>query len=1578
MRFIYACLMLGGLALGLTSSSFSQDGKSGDSKPKQQADEKTLDAMIARLHQELRPSSAELRQQVTTWEGQFGSGEWTVLKPSLVESVEGATLAVLDDKSILVAGTRPDKDTYHVELRTDRPHVGAIRIEALPHDSLPNSSSGRGKDGGFVLTEVGVSAGARRLPTPQGRFLRVQGRGEQVLNGAEVQVFSRGSNIAMAGTLSASSEAPKSLPEYLIDGVLRLGFGTAKQRDPWWEIDLGKTAPVDHISVWGHYFSRDWRRGLNGARLILYDADREPVWETTIDSFDRRTITRNTNGLLPVKLSRATATFEDAALTDSPYRSASAHSTIDDDDHGTAAGWSVGSHGVERHSVAFTTDDIAGDDGCVLSVDLQQHHGQGQLLGRFRISVAETILPVLPPRVAAAIAVRAAERSATDWAVLEDHVYENGRLADDLRPDAAWMMERLADRMQMRVLASDFDDAVRWAREAMLLEQRRGGSALEVLEAAMQVAQLCEAVGMSQSFAPELQQLTDLARKQHGADEWLVEFAQETLGTWARLSDDQKSLDRLAVAAKQYLTTQMGILHAERASVASKFPGLATDAAEAVSSRRVLVGEETYATGLALYVAGVRFLIQKQYDEAIPVLQSAVEILGSVAPKCPKTGRTHEALARCYSMRNAHEPALASLQATLRTYESIFPENDPRIARARSSLARLAPSANEYSLAVEQSALAVESLRKHETTHRSELAEALAVRGSLLISVGDADGASKLLDEARQLYVSLGQSESQQMASVMRSLGTAYSWDRNRSFDAQRDWEEALRIAELNEDDPLIAHICVSMAMQYDSHGESVLARPLLERAVRIHQRLGETDAGAAFCLRNWGAFLARTGTTKVDSLEAEKVLVQALEVYREEFGPKHPVVGVCLGQLGEVRAALGKLKRAKSDLERAIEITRKEVGEKSPNYVWQSVALAEVLTELGEVEPAEKILTPLLDLVKEVTDDKSFELQRVTAALGVLSLKSGDLSGAAKNLRLALETRLRQSAVIVRSLPEAEALAYQQETLAFFEQWYAAVAMRRETLEADSVYELVWEARGLVARELARRRAISLSHVELSKPQQKLARIRRRLSDLYGNGDVGGWSAAWRNAIGELTQEAVALEKEIAAQPNRQFQGRHKRPGPLDGIGPSELVRLEAFPADAALVEFVRYRRIVDTGQGRMKQVPHYDAFVLRPDDSPTGFSTQWVELGRADELDELIDRWRIAVAPDGLIRGLRRIGPAAAAPDAKLRQSLWQPVEKHLKGCETIVLIPTGALWRLPWGALPSNQRSRFLIEDFSLTTISHGSLLYDVLTRDKTKNEQNLFVGGIDFGKPSRIADDHRRNWRKLESSEREIDAILPMYKAGLAHKLSGVDATEFRLRELMPNSRIVHIATHGILADELMREAQQPGAELIAHRGFAMQGKRGTISGRHPMLLSWIMLANANQPAAVDATGVPTGPDGLLTAEEVIDTDLSGVELVVLSSCETGLGNIIGGEGVFGLQRAFQVAGCRSAVASLWPVRDSDAAAVMTRFHRNLVSGEMGKLEALRKAQLAMLRGELGKPGRRPIQAWAGWSLSGDWR
>jgi CHAT domain-containing protein len=217
------------------------------------------------------------------------------------------------------------------------------------------------------------------------------------------------------------------------------------------------------------------------------------------------------------------------------------------------------------------------------------------------------------------------------------------------------------------------------------------------------------------------------------------------------------------------------------------------------------------------------------------------------------------------------------------------------------------------------------------------------------------------------------------------------------------------------------------------------------------------------------------------------------------------------------------------------------------------------------------------------------------------------------------------------------------------------------------------------------------------------------------------------------------------------------------------------------------------------------------------------------------------------------------------------------------------------------------------------------------------------------------------------------VLSLYRAAFADQpadlLAGADAGEAALKQRLDGGRVrvVHLATHGFfespdrfdaLRADWIRE-EPPFRPAPADRTV----EDHTVSALAPLVRSGVVLTGggAIKPEPISfagniarSGGRPVSEDGIFTAEEVRPLDLRGTELVVLSACETGLGDIEAGQGVLGLQRAFHAAGARAVVASLWKVDDAATATLMERFYTNLWTKRLPKLEALRQAQLDVLR------------------------
>ena len=220
--------------------------------------------------------------------------------------------------------------------------------------------------------------------------------------------------------------------------------------------------------------------------------------------------------------------------------------------------------------------------------------------------------------------------------------------------------------------------------------------------------------------------------------------------------------------------------------------------------------------------------------------------------------------------------------------------------------------------------------------------------------------------------------------------------------------------------------------------------------------------------------------------------------------------------------------------------------------------------------------------------------------------------------------------------------------------------------------------------------------------------------------------------------------------------------------------------------------------------------------------------------------------------------------------------------------------------------------------------------------------------------------------LPRTRAEILAIADSFKdkfpdATAPKLLRKKEPTEEEVRRDAPGRRFLHLATHGYFASPDLRSALGPAVRPAGRVSALAPGLidpfgGSTPAGWHPELLSGIALAGANPPKHPRAAD---SDDGILTAMEVGLLDLTGVELTVLSACETGLGESAGGEGLLGLQRAFQAAGARSVVASLWSVDDPATQDLMEQMYEHLWKGKgvpASLASAMQKAQVELLRGE----------------------
>jgi CHAT domain-containing protein len=504
-----------------------------------------------------------------------------------------------------------------------------------------------------------------------------------------------------------------------------------------------------------------------------------------------------------------------------------------------------------------------------------------------------------------------------------------------------------------------------------------------------------------------------------------------------------------------------------------------------------------------------------------------------------------------------------------------------------------------------------------------------------------------------------------------------------------------------------------------------------------------------------------------------------------------------------------------------------------------------------------------------------------------------------------------------------------------------------------------------------ARREALLVGGAgEAEELYAELRAVRARLvrALMHGEGDR---DPAKRRALAEgLRQRHDELERELARRVRSYAALREAQ-----RAGPDEVAARLA--PGFVLIELVKYRHLTYRAREptRPEGTLRYAAVLLwREAGKPDAARARLVALGPAEPLERAVRAWR------GSVQAGRVDGEAEGA----LRERVWAPVAAALPATvKGLVVAPDAGLALLPFEAFRLED-GKYLVERYPVSYVSSGR---DLMPRPlpKERSAQALIVADPDYNArpgPDRAAPGGAGlRFRSLPGFAREAEAAAralrgrPDWRVRLVR---GAEATEEEVAQ-GKRPRLLYCITHGFfLADPERPQAKDGLLRDLELVETGPTGARLPDFGQDPRLRSGLALAGANHGPERAAKGLS---DGLLTALEVEGLDLWGTELVVLSACETGLGEVEVGEGVLGLRRAFQLAGARTVLASLWKVPDAETERLMSAFLSRWLKGE-GKAEALRGAQLEMIRGLRVSPAAARRQApplyWAGFVCHGDAR
>jgi CHAT domain-containing protein/tetratricopeptide (TPR) repeat protein len=1029
----------------------------------------------------------------------------------------------------------------------------------------------------------------------------------------------------------------------------------------------------------------------------------------------------------------------------------------------------------------------------------------------------------------------------------------------------------------------------------------------------------------------------------------------------------------------------------------------------ALATREALFGRDHTETAQSLNNLAMVQYARGDYAAAQPMLERALAIYRTaLGRRDPATISLLNNLAGVLVARAEYAAARPLYDEALEAGKQGFGEDHPAYASLLTGMADLHRRQGDYAAARPFYERALAIRKKALGGRHPETTQALKNLGVLFVEQGNYAAARPLYEQALTIRKEVLGERHPDIASSLNDLADL-AMTRGDYAAARPLYEQALAVrrAALGHDHPETAEALNNLASLFAAQGDYAAARPLYEQALAIREKVhGRRHPEVAATVNNLAALLV----SEADYAAAEPLLRRALEILGEAHGPGHPHTAVALSNLAALLSRRGDHAAARLLYEAALDIHRKALGPDHPDTAIALNNLAATLCALGQVEAAR----PLYDEALEITT-RSYGKRHPTTAIGLLNLavlqwRRGAAADAGRVMARGLE-------IVGDNMELASAGQSERQQLTMARMLRAALdgylsLSRQNRLPGDTAYRYVLIWKGAV---FARQRATRLARRVAGRGgEPKVVELMNDLVDTAGqlatfalSTPEPGRRADWTRRVAELTERKEHLEAELArTSPEYRSRGARLAADPD---------RLPAcLPPEVALVDLLEYEdfSLPPARRGALRKERRLVAFVVRPDQPILR-----LELGAAAQIDALVAAWEAALrrrADLGLVGG----------PGTELRRAVWERLEPHVAAARTVLISPDGALARLPMAALPGRKPGTYLIEERALATVPVPHYLPEWLNGRGQADAQPsagaeiapalMLVGDVDFDAAPGRQDEGARvqpttsraragSWKQfapLPATRQEIESMQESFRRGWPDSrvevLQRALATEGALRRLSPQSRYLHLATHGYFAGEGIRSALDPPSEdpatTLGQPRLEIDpfGGRGVV-GFHPGLLSGLALAGANRPWVLGQD------DGVLTSLEVAELDLSGVDLAVLSACQAGLGAPRRGEGLLGLQRAFQVAGARSVVAAFWSVDDDATRRLMARFYENLWMKRMGRLEALREAQLSMFRGGgQGEAARRrglePLEGqspkdrpgpnrefdWAAFVLSGDWR
>jgi len=963
--------------------------------------------------------------------------------------------------------------------------------------------------------------------------------------------------------------------------------------------------------------------------------------------------------------------------------------------------------------------------------------------------------------------------------------------------------------------------------------------------------------------------------------------------------------------------------------------------------RRATEKEQTLHRAQALHTEAFDLYFPRiDVEKARLLAERSLQLYESVeGPEGLDVATNLSTLAWIHILQSRSDIAESMLTRALAIKEKVLGPHHPAVAKSTNELGLFWSSRGYYTRA---EALYLRGLQIRESSlgpKHTEIVGSINNLANLYTVTGNYGAAKALYQRAIENYEELLGRDHLRVGKLLEELAFVYKAEGNFAM-SESLYQRVVSIYE-NKRGPESDWACsvrTRLADVYMENQDYGKAKLLYQKVLETRKKtLAAAHASIGYSLYKLGSFNYRTGNYD----QAEPFYLDAIALWERQkvFGPNYPNIADALDYLGQIYQQRRDYIKAETALMRALAIATKNRGPDHPNVAVILNHLANVYTDKGQYDAAEDLHQRALVIWQKANGQNYPGVASTFDSLARIQLARGDIDRA-------VDFQTRATAIEDHNLPLNLAAGSERWKLSYLrtlsKQTDRLVSLHTKfinnplavTLAASAIIQRKGRAQDAMSEGLEglRQRLVSQDQ----KLIDQLNTLSAQLAWLTLNGPGKMNVEEHRERIRAFEEQKEEIEEKISQRSAGYFE--RSRPVTISRVQ-------AAIPSNAALIEFAVYRPFDPRAPEKIAfGPPRYVAYIIRNQ------QLRWKELGPVSDLDQAINEWREALR-DPRSRNVQQL---ARAVDAKV----MQPIRSLLGDANQLLISPDGQLNLISFAAL-RDKHGAYLVERYAVTYLTSGR---DLLRTSVTRTSQTgpVVLANPAFGKVrvSQATQAHATKSREKSRVKRhdvrkeEAFSIFFPSLGGTAQEaisiknlfpeatiLIGPAATESAVKQVVaPN--ILHLATHGFFLKEVTANTEKAATE-------------------NPLLRSGLAFAGAN--------GRKSGnDDGILTALEATAMNLWGTKLVVLSACDTGVGEVRTGEGVYGLRRAFALAGAESVVMSLWPASDYMARKFMTTYYSNLKDG-MGRGAALRQVQLGMLAHH---KQLHPFY-WANFIQSGEW-